>query len=208
MARVEQPGALANNAAMVSQDQIDPNPINNSDAESVNAAPAADLRVTKAVSDAAPGVGALVTYTIAVTNLGPNDATSADVSDVLPAGVAFVSARHHRAATTRNGPLDTGRRAGYPDRDIDGDGARYGTSHPGQHGDAPVEHTVDPNAANDTGTATLISSIVADVSLTKTPSAPVAAAGTPFTWTVAVLNDGRRAVGASVTDSFPRRSPA
>ena len=91
-ARVDQPGALVNNAAMASQDQIDPNPINNSDAESVNASPAADLRIAKAVSNGAPGVGALVTYTVAVTNLGPDDATSADVSDVLPAGVAFVSA--------------------------------------------------------------------------------------------------------------------
>ena len=67
VASVDQPGALANNAAVASQDQVDPNPLNNSDAASVNAAPNADLRVTKAVSDLAPGVGALVTYTVAVT---------------------------------------------------------------------------------------------------------------------------------------------
>ena len=41
VARVDQPGALVNNVSMASQDQIDPNPLNNSDAESVNAAPAA-----------------------------------------------------------------------------------------------------------------------------------------------------------------------
>ena len=205
VARVEQPGALANNAAMVSQDQIDPNPINNSDAESVNAGSAADLRVTKAVSDAAPGVGALVTYTIAVTNLGPNDAASADVSDVLPAGVAFVSAEASQGSydegtgiwtlgvlpVTRTEMLTVTARVTEP-------GALVNTAT--RQSSTPV----DPNAANDTGTATLTSSIVADVSLTKTPSAPVAAAGTPFTWTVAVLNNGpSRAVGASVTDSFP-----
>ena len=37
---------------------------------------------------------------------------------------------------------------------------------------------VDPNPANDTGTATLTSSVVADLSVTKTPSVPAAAAGT------------------------------
>src|SRR5213075_199655 len=63
---------------------------------------------------------------------------------------------------------------------------------------------VDPNAANDTGIATLTSSVVADLSLTKTPSVPVAAAGTAFTWTVAVVNNGPgTALGASVADSFP-----
>ena len=90
--RVDQPDALVNHAAMASQDQVDPNPFNNTAAVSVNARPAADLRVAKAVSNPAPGVGALVTYTVAATNLGPDDTTSADVSDVLPAGVAFVSA--------------------------------------------------------------------------------------------------------------------
>ena len=205
VARVDQPGALANNASLASQDQIDPNPLNNSDAESVNAAPAADLRVTKAVSDAAPGVGALVTYTMAVTNLGPDDATSANVSDVLPAGVAFESSSASQGSydagtgvwtlgavpATRTEILRVTGRVTEP-------GTRVNTAT--RQSSTPV----DPNAANDTGTATLTSSVVAELSLTKTPSVPAAAAGTSFTWTVAVVNDGPSpAVGASVTDAFP-----
>ena len=59
VARVDAAGALVNNAAVTAQDQADPDPLNNSDAASVNAAAAADLRVTKAVSDPAPAVGGL-----------------------------------------------------------------------------------------------------------------------------------------------------
>ena len=92
VARVDATGALVNNAAVTAQTEADPDPLNNSDAASVNASAAADLRVTKAVSDAAPAVGGLMTYTIAVTNLGPSAATSVTISDVLPASVAFVSA--------------------------------------------------------------------------------------------------------------------
>jgi uncharacterized repeat protein (TIGR01451 family) len=55
-------------------------------------AAAADIRVRKSVSDPTPAVGARVTFTIAVTNLGPNNATGVQVRDLLPAGVAFVSA--------------------------------------------------------------------------------------------------------------------
>ena len=205
VARVDQPGALVNNASMASQDQIDPNPINNSDAESVNAAPAADLRVAKAVSDAAPGVGALVTYTIAVTNLGPDDATSADVSDVLPAGVAFVSARASQGSYDAGTGIWTLGAVPATRTEIlrvTGRVTELGTlvNTATRQSSTPV----DPNAANDTGTATLTSSVVADLSLTKTPSVPVAAAGTSFTWTVAVVNNGpSTALGASVADSFP-----
>ena len=202
---VDQPTALANNASSASQDQIDPNPINNSDAELVNAAPAADLRVTKAVSNAAPGVGALVTYTIAVTNLGPDDTTSADVSDVLPAGVAFVS------ASASQGSYDSGTGI-WTLGTVPATGTEVLTltgriTEPGTLVNTATRQSstpVDPNAANDAGTATLTSSVVADLSLTKTPSVPVAAAGTSFTWTVAVVNHGPSiALGASVADSFP-----
>ncbi len=205
VARVDQPGALVNNASMASQDQIDPNPINNSDAESVNAAPAADLRVIKAVSDAAPGVGALVTYTIAVTNLGPNDATSADVSDVLPAGVAFVSARASQGSyDAGTGVWTLGAVPATRTEILRVTGRVTELATLVNTATRQSSTPVDPNAANDTGTATLTSSVVADLSLTKTPSTPVAAAGSSFTWTVAVVNNGPSpAVGASVTDSFP-----
>jgi uncharacterized repeat protein (TIGR01451 family) len=53
---------------------------------------AADIRVSKSVSDPTPAVGSNVTFTIAAKNLGPNAATGVQVRDVLPAGLAFVSA--------------------------------------------------------------------------------------------------------------------
>ena len=55
-------------------------------------ATAADIRVTKTVSDPTPAVGTNVTFTVAAKNLGPNNATGVQVRDVVPAGVTFVSA--------------------------------------------------------------------------------------------------------------------
>jgi uncharacterized repeat protein (TIGR01451 family) len=55
-------------------------------------AAAADIRVRKTVSNPTPAVGANVTFTITATNLGPNNGTGVQVRDVLPAGLAFVSA--------------------------------------------------------------------------------------------------------------------
>jgi uncharacterized repeat protein (TIGR01451 family) len=54
--------------------------------------PAADLSITKTDSPDPVIVGNNITYTIAVTNNGPNSATGVIVSDTLPAGVTFVSA--------------------------------------------------------------------------------------------------------------------
>ena len=51
----------------------------------------ADLSVTKTVSDATPNVGDQITFTVTLTNQGP-DAAGVQVTDLLPAGVSFVSA--------------------------------------------------------------------------------------------------------------------
>ena len=53
---------------------------------------AADLGVTKTVSSATPASGTNVTFTVVITNHGPNAATGVQVSDRLPAGLTFVSA--------------------------------------------------------------------------------------------------------------------
>jgi uncharacterized repeat protein (TIGR01451 family) len=52
----------------------------------------ADLAVTKTVSDATPNVGEQVTFTVMLTNNGPDPANGVGVTDLLPAGLTFVSA--------------------------------------------------------------------------------------------------------------------
>jgi uncharacterized repeat protein (TIGR01451 family) len=52
---------------------------------------AADIGLAKTVSDANPAVGTNVTFTVTATNHGPNDASAVQVTDLLPAGLTYVS---------------------------------------------------------------------------------------------------------------------
>ena len=56
------------------------------------AAVSADLAVAKTVSDSTPDVGDTITFTVTLTNNGPNSATNVHLTDALPAGLGFVSA--------------------------------------------------------------------------------------------------------------------
>ncbi len=50
-----------------------------------------DLSLTKAADSITPNVGDNITFTIRVTNAGPDAATAVEVTDELPAGLQFVS---------------------------------------------------------------------------------------------------------------------
>ncbi|MEA2040596.1 MAG: DUF11 domain-containing protein [Thermodesulfobacteriota bacterium] len=52
--------------------------------------PGADISVQKSVSNLRPDVGEDVVFTITVSNNGPDDATGVQVTDQLPAGLAYV----------------------------------------------------------------------------------------------------------------------
>ena len=54
--------------------------------------PDADLSVTKTVDRTAPLIGDIVTYTVTVSNAGPDTAPAVAVDDALPAGLTLVSA--------------------------------------------------------------------------------------------------------------------
>src|SRR5262249_28037786 len=54
--------------------------------------PQADLSPTKTGDNSSPSVSDTITFTITLTNHGPNTATDVIVSDPLPAGLLFVSA--------------------------------------------------------------------------------------------------------------------
>lgn len=55
------------------------------------AQPQADLSLTKVADNVTPAEGATITYTVTVTNSGPDDATSIRITDALPAGVSYAS---------------------------------------------------------------------------------------------------------------------
>ena len=55
----------------------------------------ADLALDKTVDDPTPSEGDTITYTVTLTNNGPDTATGVQVTDLLPAGVTYVSEFPH-----------------------------------------------------------------------------------------------------------------
>ena len=81
---------LSNTATITATGDTDPTD-NTSTAVVTNLTPNADIGVTKTVSAANAAPGTQLTYTILVTNSGPSVAQGVTLTDVLPAGVTFVS---------------------------------------------------------------------------------------------------------------------
>jgi uncharacterized repeat protein (TIGR01451 family) len=83
---------ITNTAHSLISDQPDPNADNNQDSaviEVTGTATGADLEVSKTVNNFTPAPGDVVTYTVTVTNNGPENATGAQLTDTLPADVTF-----------------------------------------------------------------------------------------------------------------------
>ena len=60
----------------------------------------ADLSLTKVVDNAIPKVGQNISYTLTINNDGPAVATGVQVTDVLPAGLSYVSDNSATTSTT------------------------------------------------------------------------------------------------------------
>ena len=50
--------------------------------------------VRKSVSNPTPNVGDTITFTVSLTNGGPDAATGVQIADLLPAGLSFVSSAY------------------------------------------------------------------------------------------------------------------
>jgi uncharacterized repeat protein (TIGR01451 family) len=92
-------GSTITNTAMVSTTTTDPNSSNNSSTTNTAVKTAADLRVTMTGPLVVPA-GANLTYTITVSNLGPSDAQSVQLTDAVPSGSTFVSEQHPNGWTS------------------------------------------------------------------------------------------------------------
>ena len=99
VAKVLISGAIVNKAEIIASDQFDPDSQPNTGTEDgqddigrvIMNGQQADLSLQKNVSNTSPNLGEIITYTINVSNAGPNNATNIEIKDVLPAGLQFVS---------------------------------------------------------------------------------------------------------------------
>ncbi len=81
---------IGNSALITAANQVDSNAANNGDSVDI-IVQTTDLAIDKIVDDGTPGEGDTIVYTLTIDNLGPNDATGIAVTDLLPAGVTYVS---------------------------------------------------------------------------------------------------------------------
>src|ERR1043166_4168337 len=85
-------GGLFTNVVHVGGAQLDLNPSNNTAVAVTSVTPITDLAIGLTVAPATVLAGRTVTYTLGVTNLGPNLATGIILVDPLPDGMSFLSA--------------------------------------------------------------------------------------------------------------------
>ncbi|HET7063447.1 MAG TPA: DUF11 domain-containing protein [Rudaea sp.] len=204
-ARVVSAAAQTNTATITHADQFDPVTTNNS-ASATETPQQADLAVSKTVSNATPNVGDTITFTVTVTDNGPDSATNVTVSDVLPAGLTFVSATPSQgtyASATGVWTIGTITTAVPQTLTIQA----QVVSSASQTNTATITHSdqFDPDTANNSASVTVTAaSQPSDLAVTKSVNNPAPNVGDTVTFTVTVTNNGpTAATNVTLADLLP-----
>jgi uncharacterized repeat protein (TIGR01451 family) len=177
----------------------------------------ADLSIAKTASTSSVPPGGQVTYTLVVDNHGPDTATGAHVSDVLPAGLSLVSALPSQGSCVMAATIDCALGT-----IVNGGSARIlvtanvDASATGSIQNCAAVSAVqpDPASANDSGCATVTvvpqpqMQASSDLRIVKRASLTSTYPGRTITYTIDVSNLGPAAAGdVKVTDtpSIPLR---
>ena len=200
-------GSLSNTATATSATP-DPNSANNSATASAPITNLADVRIVKSASATSIAAGAVVDYTLTVTNTGPSDAVGVIATDAIGAGFTPEIANSSPACTVSAstftcaaGTLVPGATVSFV-IEVRADPALA----PGSYDNTATASatTTDPNPANNTSTVSIAVERVADVSLVKNADVTIPAAGTQFTYTLSAANGGpSNATTVVVTDTLP-----
>ncbi len=212
------PTGTYTNTASVTANEPDPNTANNGSAVTPVPQPVSDLAITKTDGNSTYTPGNPVTYTLTLTNAGPNHVTEAIVSDILPGDLINVSWTSSVTGTAQvtSGAIGTGNSLSAL-VDINagvGNAVVFtvsGTVKPSATGNLTNTASItapigikDPSTANNSATDTDTPVVESDLSITKTNTATTYTPGTSTTYEVLVGNAGPSdAVGALVTDTAP-----
>lgn len=185
-------GTITNTAAVAASSLGDPDPSNDSASVDVTVQ-SADLQVTNTASNPVPNEGSNVIFTVTVRNLGPNAANGVAVTDLLPAGLTYVSDTPSTGAyNDGSGLWNVGNMASGAIETI----AILATVDAGTGGtvltttaSGTLASPPDPNGANDSADAS-VDVQAADLTLSKTVNTPLPSPGSTITYTIDVVNAG------------------
>lgn len=175
--------------------------------------PSADLSITKTDAPDPATAGQQVTYTITVSNAGPDAAGGVVVTDTLPVDVHYVTSSLPCVAvpaaagdivTCDVGSLDSGQARAFTITtavDPEAVSARGGPFTAVNTATVASSDSVDPDLTDNTATSTTVVNDLADVVVTKICDPPAARAGEPIHCTVYADNMGPSdARGVVLTD--------
>ncbi|KAF2338486.1 PKD domain-containing protein [Flavobacterium tistrianum] len=174
----------------------------------------ADLSLTKTVSNPTPLVGSLVTFSVQVTNSGPQEANGVMVTDLLPSGYTYVS----YSATTgtydpATGLWDVGNMPVSDSYTLQITASVNTTGNYTNSAEITASSQPDPDSTPNNGVtteddyaeaSTTPIPASADLSLNKTVSNPTPLVDSLVTFEIIVTNSGPQdATGVQVTDLLP-----
>ena len=203
------------NSAGVTLTENDPNTANNTTPAiptTVNPPPSidADLLIAKTDSPDPVTAGGTLTYTITVTNLGPNPATNLTVTDTLPSGVSNISAGGSGWTCGVAGYVVTCTRPSLSVTPPSAPDITITVTVPSSGGTIINTSSVtatenDPNGSNNTtGPVYTMVNASANLSITKGDSPDPVTVGGTLTYTITVTNNGPSpATNVTVTDTLP-----
>jgi len=172
----------------------------------------ADLRVSKTVNDATPDKNENVTFTVTVTNDGPNSATNVAVLDSLPAGLTFVSSTPSQGSYVNGtgiwtvGTLTNGGSATLQIvATVVTSGAKTNTAQVSSSDQFDPDSTPNNSiGTEDDQASAIVTPNVIDLSITKTVNDSTPFLNDNIIFTIALANAGpTTATGVTVADQLP-----
>src|SRR5207249_4227724 len=193
---------LTNTAAVSGGGEV--NTGNDSASDLTTVTSQADIAVAKIASSGSAAVGSNVDFTITVTNAGPSNATGVQITDQLPAGLTFVSATPSVGTyNSATGVWNIGALASAASATLTLTATVTTTGAITNTATKTAENEADPNAGNDSASAT-VSGQAPDLTILKSHVDPFVR-GTNDSYSLVVSNIGPVSTSGAVTvtDTLP-----
>lgn len=198
------------NTAVVHSDTPDPNPDNNTSTvvtPVVPAGPEADLSIRKTSAPNPVQPGGILTYTLTISNAGPDAAQNVILRDNVPAGLTGVEFSLNQGATWQpwSGSVNLGTLAAGGQIVVLLRGTVTAAASASILNTAVVSSdTPDPDPFNNTDTNQTDVGTVADLAVTKSAQPTLAVPGERLTYTITVTNLGpANAENVTLFDAIP-----